>query len=139
MSNFLGLLPMDLSRIEEFIEPRDEVDEDDGEEVVGDMTDEQRRMYTKVQLLIKECLNHCGSKMIPNLSRMIGAVGSSPEVEEVLAEANEAFSVGNELRTKMQVLTNILDVVVKDEFSLWGPNWEVGYRKGFKIVKYKTM
>lgn len=140
MSNFLNLLPMDLSRVTDFIEPMEDVDEEDGDEVIGEMSDEQRRMFTKGQQLLRECLDYCGSDMIPHMSQLMTLTGKEdPRKEEFLGQAEESFSLGSEMKAKMQVILELLDIVVKDEYHVWGPNWDVGYRKGFKIVKFRVM
>lgn len=140
MSNFISLLPMDLSRVTEFIEPMEAIDEDEGEEVIGEMSEVQKQLFTKGQQLLRDCLSHCGSDMIPNMSKLMTLTGEEdPRAEEFLGRAEEAFGLGSEMKAKMQVILELLDIVVKDEYHIWGPNWDIGYRKGFKVVKFKVM
>lgn len=140
MSSYLKLLPMDLSRITEFIEPTDEVDDDD-EEVIGDMSEEQKQIFTKVQNLTEELLGYLGSTMIPDVKKMMSLRnrGDIPALEKFMETAQANYGKGDEIKAKISLLRQLLDILVKDEYSAWGPLHDVGYRKGFKIVKYRIV
>jgi ferritin len=138
MSNFLELLPLDLSRIEEFIEPREEPEEFD--EIVGPMTDIEKKVYTKIETLNRDIMVHLSREMIPHLIKLIDVSGEDKEeAKEVLEKAIESYSLGNEVRAKINVLSELLEILIKDRLSIWDPSWEIGYRKGFQIAKYRLI
>jgi len=115
MSTFLRLLPLELAEIEEdsFIEPEDEVAPN--EHVVGEMTPDQKRLYTKCRLLRKEGLDVLNNLTICRRNE-----------QQQLAKASE-------LARKSQAISEMFWVAINDEFALWDKD-HIGVREGFKVV-----
>ena len=115
MSNWLKLLPTELSLVDNFVEPEDDMQSNDN--YVGDMTTELKKLYT----------------LWKRLSEV--AARSKVDYEFSNASTKEALlAKWAELREKAKTLRYIFWVCVQDEFpELWSRE-SIGVRRGFKVV-----
>ncbi len=114
---FISMVNLELNMVEEISEPPTEVYP--GEEIVGEVPEELRRLYT----LWRQTGKSAGS--IDNELRW----GSTdPAAQEKAAE----------LAAKAQVLHLIFWISVQDELKLWHIKETLAVRKGFKVVKCAT-
>lgn len=121
MSTFLKLLPLELSGIDEsdLIEPGFKPEKNDN--VVGEMPDMCRRLFTLGLGLEKTArqylldAQYCTDKAVKS---------------QLLAKANESAK-------KAQVLMLLMWIGIRDELELWGEN--IGMREGFKVVTRPDM
>lgn len=120
MSEWLKLLPLELSEMSEseIIEPRHPTGKSDT--LVGEMSDMSKRLFTLAQSLDKAG-NQCklDAQYCPNKTERM----------ELAAKTNEFLSKAETLRTLMWI-------GIKDEYGLW--NAPIGVRIGFKIVTTPT-
>jgi len=121
MSTWLKLLPVELGEIteKEYIEPQEELDPQKFH-IVGEMTDDLKRLYTLWLVLSKE-RDECA----------LTAKYAKDEREEKLNIAKYA-----ELEEKTDVVKRIFWISLRDEFGLWNKldGIRVGVSKGFKVV-----
>jgi len=116
MSTFLKLLPLELSGIKEseLIEPDHPLEKDD--QVVGDMSDTTKRLFTLGRLMEKDShqsqldAHYCNDK----------------------AKKLELETKAEELSIKAGVVRGLMWISLRDELGLWGAN--VGVRPGYKVV-----
>ena len=116
MSEWLKLLPLELSEMEqsEILEPMHPMAKNDHQ--IGEMSDMSKRLFTLAQLLEKAGsqskldAQYCNDKM---------------ERLELMARTNEFLS-------KAETIRALMWIGIKDEFKLW--NAGIGVRVGFKVV-----
>jgi hypothetical protein len=111
---FIQALGLELETIQELIEPFEEIKP--GEEVIGEISEELRRLYT--------------------YWRVTGKAAGAIENEISWGDANpETRARAYELNIKAQVLHAILWVAIQDEIGVWEDKQRLFLRKGFKIIK----
>ena len=112
MSNWLMLIPMELSMVEQLLDPPGEVKSSDHQ--VGEMDNELKKLYTLWQQLEKSTYQTMLDARYKQLT---------PEEEAKI----------NEMQQKTSVLRATFWIVVKDTFQLWGKE-SIGVRHGFMVV-----
>jgi len=117
MSTFLELLPLELKQVKDFIEPEEELKPK--ETIIGEMSDDHKRLYTLSRYMIKEALDLLASLAI-----------SVKDKESLLAKSRQ-------LKTKVSILHELFWLEIKDDFDLWNTDGTIGVRQGFKVVVYK--
>ncbi len=120
MSTWFKLLPIELSGINEsdFIEPDYEKGESD--QLVGDMSDTARRLYTLAQVLEKHANQY-----------KLDFEFCTDKVKKLELEAR-----AHELMAKSSITRGLMWIGIRDEFGLWVDY--VGVRTGFVVVTYPS-
>jgi len=118
MSTWFKLLPLDLGEITDYLEPDNEVSPN--ENLVGEMDDDQKKLYTKWTSLKAEAI-HCRADVITK---------RGDPLEQAKAQALE-------LQTKTDLIKELFWISIRDGFQLWGKD-AIGVRKGFIIVWYES-
>ena len=119
--SWLKILPMELSSIDakEFIEPDEKIDQR-ADVVVGEASDDLKRIYTLVNKLQE--------------------VGARYAVDARFSKDNrfrlDAEKRAFELKRKVDTLLDIFWITLKDDFDLWDKD-SVGIRKGWKVTYRK--
>src|SRR3989344_3670549 len=119
--SWLKILPMELSSIDakEFIEPDEKIDQR-ADVVVGEASDDLKRIYTLVNKLQE--------------------VGARYSIDARFSKDNrlrsDAGKKAYELAKKIEVLMEIFWIALKDDFDLWDKD-SVGIRKGWKVTYWK--
>ncbi len=118
MSTWLELLGLEFQYIEEkdCVEPKAKLDSKK-DHVVGDMTKDQKKLYTYWLNLQREAEQTLLAARYEN---------DEGRQKEILLKAEE-------LGAKAGVIREIFWISLRDEFALWGKG-EIGVRKGFKVV-----
>lgn len=116
MSVWLGVIPLELASITDYTEPVAEFD-DRVDHAVGDMTEGQKKLYTRWMDLERSAAQH--------------------SLDAQYARDNEKrranFLRTEELSAKAAVLRAIFWIDIKDHFQLWDRD-SIGIRKGFIVV-----
>ena len=116
MSTFLKLLPLELSGVKEseFIEPDHPLEKSD--QVVGDMSDTAKRLFTLGRLMEKDAsqfrldAHYCNDE----------------------AKKSELAAKSDELAAKATFVRDLMWIGIRDELGLWGKG--IGVRPEFKVV-----
>lgn len=117
MSTWLKLLPLELKEVSDFLEPTEEIKA--GEEIVGVVSDELRKLYTLWKTLRKSA-----DLLIVEL-----------EYKKVTDEERGKIA---ELKSKARALELLFWVGVADELRLWDHVGSVpGMRTGWRVVECK--
>ena len=114
MSTWLQLLPLELSGIDELVEPSYPVEENECQ--VGIMSNMSRRLFTLGQALEKEA-NQAN----------LDAKYCIDKVKKA-----ELQSKAHEFMIKANVIKELMLIDIKDDYGLWSEH--VGVRMGFKVV-----
>lgn len=113
MSTWLGMLPLEIADITTLIEPTREFNE--GEKVVGELSETLRKLYTLWQ-----------------------STSKSAQILEVELKFHKATDEEKarlmELKTKSHALGMIFTVAVCDDLKLWGQSSSFDVRTGWKVV-----
>lgn len=116
MSEWLKLLPLELSEMDEpdIIEPEHPLEKND--HLIGEMSDTTRRLFTLGRLLGKSAKQSAlDAQYCANRTKKV----------ELQARARE-------FAAKSNVLKELMWIGIQDEFGLWSAN--TGVRVGFKVV-----
>lgn len=127
-TTWFDLLQSELELIgeEDLIDPGEPIGNQ--EEIIGEMTLKQKKLYTLVEKMSKE------------LDELVVEAKYAPY------EKRDNYIVQiEELREKLKVLVDLFYISIKDHFDLWEkmPKWAeknvigIGLRTGFKVVKIK--
>lgn len=115
----------DLIRIEldamgedDLIEPQGEPES--GEEEVGTVDMDLRKLYTRAQQTQAETLRFAADDRCARNSQ----------------ERVKAVEKAQETAKKAEIYMELFWIALRDEFKLWG-GWSIGIRKGWKAVKSK--
>lgn len=114
MSDWLKLLPLELSQIDSFKEP--DVDMEPGDNLIGELTPVLKRLYT--------------------FWRKLEEAAARNEVDYHYSRQENKEDLKNkscELEAKARALRFIFWVCLQDEYQTWGKG-RVGVRRGFKVV-----
>ena len=111
MSTFIKLLPLELAEIKEFQEPTADIE--DGDHVVGDMSEDLKKLWT--------------------LWKQSAYRASELKLQLRYGQQNVTKAQTTEAETKAEVLNIIFWIAIHDEFSLWDKE-STGVRKGYKVV-----
>lgn len=116
MSEWLKILPLALSEMDEsdIMEPEHPIGEND--HLIGEMSDITRRLFTLGRLLQKDATQSALDAQYCN---------DKTKKAELQARASE-------FAAKSKVLKDIMWIGIHDEFGLWGVS--TGVRSGFKVV-----
>ena len=116
MSTWLKLLPLEISEVDELIEPIDEIKE--GETVVGVVSDELKKLWT---------LCKAGRKSAEIF-----------EVEQRYAPSpSQDRAKSTELLSKARAMEMIFWIGAFDELHMWGHPEQYALRMGWKVVEFK--
>jgi len=117
----IDLLPMELSMVEEehLIEPYEGLQP--GDEIVGDMSDYEKRLLTIAENLKEEYTSRKGE--------LLGLLLGIPVSRQVMADLRR-------MCMKEETLRNVLMYGIMERFDLFGVN--MGIRKGWKVVVYPS-
>jgi len=114
MSDWLKLLPLELSQIDNFVEP--DTDMDSGDNYVGELTTELKKLFTLWRRLMEAAAR-----------TKIDYQFSKPE------DRGRLRAKGLELEAKAKALEVIFWVCLQDEYQLWDRS-NIGVRRDYKVV-----
>ena len=116
--DWIKFLPIEISDIEEVVEPAEPLKPND--EILGYLDDDLKRLWT-LRVMWQQKADDLTSRMNLNILQ---------HDEENQAQVQEAAA-------KSHVLLQLFWVSVQDYFKTWHiRNYRVGVRKGFAVVKY---
>lgn len=117
---WLEVLRVELGAIDndDLIEPSG--DPESGEKIVGELSLELRKIYTRSQKAEAEVMRFTADARCAKNDKA----------------RDQALEKANELQNKADVLMRIMWIGIRDEFNLWAAG-TVGLRKGWKVVKPK--
>jgi len=118
VSTLLGMLPLELQEITEYIEPNSPVERN--ETVIGHMTDDHKKLYT---LWLETDKWLAELKLEFQFRRR--------------KEDDERRALVGQLLSKSKVLKLLFWAAISDEFGLWGHDITTGVREGYTVVEFK--
>lgn len=116
MSTLLGMLPLELQLITDYIEPKNPVEKN--ETVIGQMTDDHKKLYT---------LWLSTDKRIAELA-LEHRFGKLDDEQNALV---------HQLYSKSKVLKLLFWTAINDEFNIWAHDETTGVREGYTVVEFK--
>lgn len=118
-ASWLGMLRMELSLIDEFIEP--DTESEDNEAILGVASDEVKRLWTYY------------SKTEEIATRTLIDAKYCKKHDEKDDLMKRAF----EMKLKAEMARSILFLSLRDQFGIWNPTVGIGIRAGFQITTFK--
>ncbi|HEY4475187.1 MAG TPA: hypothetical protein VJB92_00460 [Candidatus Paceibacterota bacterium] len=118
---WLDVLKIELDAIgaDDLIEPKGEVE--DGEEVVGLVPEELRKLYTRAQQSEAEALRFVADLRIARNDK----------------DQKHAIEKSIAVKAKAETMSAIFWLCIRDEYKLWGPDVIIGVRKSWNVVRKK--
>ena len=119
-ASWLGMLRMELSLIDEYIDPEMDYDEKD-ETFVGKASEEVKRLWTYY------------SRTEEKATRTLIDAKYCKKGSEKDELVKHAF----EMKLKAEMARSILFLSLRDQFGIWNPTVGIGLRSGFQITTFK--